>query len=336
MRKMTKADARRVSALHEEQFGVAGCMGCLDCMHVFWRLCPMAWHGQFEGKDKDKGPSIVLEAMADYNCWFWHSKFGYPGTLNDINIWDQSELLRSFIDGTVGLIDFPFRLAGKEFNQLWVFVDGIYPELSRFVKTITVPITKAEKLFASWQESSRKAVERAFGILQRKFQILTRPMEHWYQEDIKDIVDTCIILHNMMVEVCLSREEAEEEWWYRLLPDTPPSQVTASENENPPPGENAPPDAVDHDVSDGDVSDRDEEPAYVPTVQERIAMISSQWPQLDDAERKEAIREAIRIQFAASQANWEALYDRDAHFSLRAAIIMQLEENETNRKKKTN
>jgi Plant transposon protein len=80
LRKMTREDARRVSKLHQEQFGVAGCMGCLDCMHVFWQLCPVAWEGQFEGKDKDKGPSIVLEAMADYNCWFWHAKFGYPGT----------------------------------------------------------------------------------------------------------------------------------------------------------------------------------------------------------------------------------------------------------------
>jgi Plant transposon protein len=118
--------------------------------------------------------------------------------------WDQSDLLRSFLDGTSSLIDFPYNLAGQQFTQLWVFVDGIYPELSRFVKTISVPITKAKKLFALWQESSRKAVERAFGILQRKFQILTRPVEFWYQDDVKDIVDTCIMLHNMMVDVQLS------------------------------------------------------------------------------------------------------------------------------------
>jgi hypothetical protein len=36
LRSMTPADARAVSNLHNEQFGVPGCLGCLDCMHVYW------------------------------------------------------------------------------------------------------------------------------------------------------------------------------------------------------------------------------------------------------------------------------------------------------------
>jgi Plant transposon protein len=57
-------------------------------------------------------------------------------------------LLQSFLDGSTSLIDFYYNLAGREFDQLWVFIDGIYPEFSCVVKTISVPITKAEKLFA--------------------------------------------------------------------------------------------------------------------------------------------------------------------------------------------
>jgi Plant transposon protein len=91
-RRMTKADARRVSQLHEANFGVSGCVGCLDCFHVYWRLCPTSWKGQYEGKEGT--PSLVLKAVADYNTWIWHAKFGFPGTLNNINIWDQSPLLK--------------------------------------------------------------------------------------------------------------------------------------------------------------------------------------------------------------------------------------------------
>ena len=67
LRKMSRADAKRISALHEREFGVKGCIGCLDCMHVFWRTCPVAWQGQYKGKDGS--PSIVLKALADYNTW---------------------------------------------------------------------------------------------------------------------------------------------------------------------------------------------------------------------------------------------------------------------------
>jgi Plant transposon protein len=51
-------------------------------------------------------------------------------------------------------------------------VDGIYPELSRFVKNISVPLTEKHKKYSKWQELARKSVERAFGILQRKFMIV--------------------------------------------------------------------------------------------------------------------------------------------------------------------
>jgi Plant transposon protein len=97
-------------------------------------------------------------------------------------------------------MDFQFVVGNDTFKKLWVLVDGIYPELSRFVKSLKVPVGRDQQLFTKWQESCRKCVERASGILRRKFQILSRPMEQLYEEDIRNIVDTCIILHNMLVE----------------------------------------------------------------------------------------------------------------------------------------
>jgi Plant transposon protein len=51
--------------LHLQQHGVDGMLGSLDCMHVGWKNCPVAWQGAFQGKEK--APTIVLEAVADYN-----------------------------------------------------------------------------------------------------------------------------------------------------------------------------------------------------------------------------------------------------------------------------
>ena len=138
LRRMTRADARRVSSLHEQIHGFLGMLGSLDCMHLPWKNCPKAYQGQFMNGKKGF-PTIVLEAMADYNLWFWHVAFGFPGSLNDINIWDNSPLHKSFVDGTFAFVDFEFEIGGRVFNKLWVLVDGIYPQLSRFVQTLSVP-----------------------------------------------------------------------------------------------------------------------------------------------------------------------------------------------------
>ena len=116
-RRMNRADARKLSDLHFFQHGVPGMVGSLDCMHVCWRLCPKAWHGAYQGS---KGvPTIILEAVADYNLFLWHSMFSSPGSLNDINVRDRSLLLEEFINGRFAReVDFLFEIGGEAFHQV--------------------------------------------------------------------------------------------------------------------------------------------------------------------------------------------------------------------------
>jgi hypothetical protein len=198
LRKMTRSDARRLSALHKTVHGVVGMIGSLDCMQVGWKNCPAAWQGSKIGKSGK--PTIVLEALADHNLWFWHHSFGWPGSLNDINIWNRSYLLKAFLDGSFANdVDFEFQIGDGVFHCLWVMVDGIYPELSRLVKTIQEPVGHKASRYARWQESVRKDVNRAFGVLQRTFHVLVKKMELWYVGDIASIVNSCICIQNMMV-----------------------------------------------------------------------------------------------------------------------------------------
>jgi hypothetical protein len=100
----------------------------------------VAWQGTHSGKAGF--PMLVLEAMAGDNIRFWHAAFGWPGTLNDINICNGSLLHEELTSGRWGTsFDFPFSIGDFSFTKLFVLVDGIYPELSRFVKIFGEPIS---------------------------------------------------------------------------------------------------------------------------------------------------------------------------------------------------
>ncbi|XP_020256304.1 uncharacterized protein LOC109833153 [Asparagus officinalis] len=49
-----------------------------------------AWAGQYSGRHG--GPTIILEEVASYDLWIWHAYFDLPGSNNDINVLQSSNL----------------------------------------------------------------------------------------------------------------------------------------------------------------------------------------------------------------------------------------------------
>ena len=202
LRPPSSEDLKGITRLHRSvHAGVDGMLGSLDCMHTYWDKCPVGWQGAFMNGAKKK-PSIVLEAACDYHLWFWHASYGYAGTLNDINILNLSPLTEMFLTGEMAKLEeevTPFIIGGEEFQQLFLLVDGIYPSFSRFVKGYKHPCGDFEKALTTWQESARKDIERAFGVLQAKFQCIARPIVLRALERIEAMVTSALILHNMCV-----------------------------------------------------------------------------------------------------------------------------------------
>jgi hypothetical protein len=200
LRLPTKEDLKNISNLHKSVPGVDGMFGSLDCMHTYWKNCPKAWQGSFSGKEKQ--PTIVLEAISDHHTWFWHASYGYAGTLNDLNVLNLSPFLDALRSGKFAEIEtlvVPYEIGLEEFIFMFILVDGIYPKYSRFVKGMKEPITRQERIMTAWQESARKDIERAFGILQAKWQWIARPIHLHNLTDISNRVAACLILHNMLV-----------------------------------------------------------------------------------------------------------------------------------------
>jgi hypothetical protein len=54
--------------------------------------------------------------------------------------------------------------------------------------------------YTKCQEGARIDVERAFGVLQARFEIVKNPVRQWDLGTIEDIMLACIIMHNMIIE----------------------------------------------------------------------------------------------------------------------------------------
>ncbi|XP_048600198.1 putative nuclease HARBI1 isoform X1 [Brassica napus] len=195
LRRPTPDDLQRLLDVGEVR-GFPGMIGNIDCMHWEWKNCPTAWKGQYtRGSGK---PTIVLEAVASQNLWIWHAFFGLPGTLNDINVLDRSPVFDDILQGRAPKVK--FKVNNHTYRMAYYLTDGIYPNWSTFIQSIPLPQGPKAELFAERQESTRKDVERAFGVLQSRFAIVKNPALQWDKEKIGRIMRTCVILHNMIVE----------------------------------------------------------------------------------------------------------------------------------------
>ena len=206
LRLPTSADLKSVTNLHKAVHGVPGMIGSLDCMQTKWKNCPIEWQGCFKGQSKGMS-TIVLEAGCDHHLWFWHMSYGYPGSLNDVNVLESSPLLERLIDGSFvrterdsGVVPFHIEGTRQPFDHTYFLCDGIYPRYSRFIKTIKPAIGEADKNFAMWQEGARKDIERAFGVLQCRWKAMTYPIQRSDLEGACSLTACCLIMHNMCVE----------------------------------------------------------------------------------------------------------------------------------------
>ncbi|XP_048598088.1 uncharacterized protein LOC125578969 [Brassica napus] len=163
LRTPTAEDLQRLLDIGEVR-GFPGMIGSIDCMHWEWKNCPTAW----------------------------------KGTLNDINVLDRSPVFDDILHGRAPKVK--FKVNNHTYRMAYYLTDGIYPPWATFIQSIPLPQGRKAQKFAEMQESARKDVERAFGVLQSRFAIVRNPALQWDKERIGKVMIACVILHNMIVE----------------------------------------------------------------------------------------------------------------------------------------
>ncbi|GKB07589.1 ALP1-like protein isoform X1 [Tanacetum coccineum] len=116
-------------------------LGSIDCMHWEWRNCLKEWHGQFA-----RGLQIINDLKKNKT------------------VLNNSSLFGDLLDDIAPVA--PFEVNGVTFKKGYYLADGIYPQWSSFVKSFSVANSEKNALFKRKQESARKDIERAFGVLQ--------------------------------------------------------------------------------------------------------------------------------------------------------------------------
>ncbi|XP_071713052.1 protein ALP1-like [Rutidosis leptorrhynchoides] len=197
MRSPTATDVARLYSVHKEKHGFRGMLGSIDCMHWEWKNCPVAHKGQYTRGDHKK-PTIMLEAVASYDLWICHAFFGMAGSNNDINVLNQSPLFDVLKTGRAPPA--PFEVNGHQYTKGYYLADGIYPEWATLIKGMSCPTDDPRIKFTRFQASDRKDIERAFRVLQGRFYILSIPARVMQVNNMRRVMECCLILHNMILE----------------------------------------------------------------------------------------------------------------------------------------
>jgi hypothetical protein len=117
------------------------------------------------------------------------------GSHNDINMLQRSPMFSKLVEGHDPLCN--YEINGHQYTKGYYLADGIYTTWGTFVKANSASTCQKNVEF---QESCRKDVEWAFGVLQAQFAIVRYPALCWSRDQMWELMQACVIMYNMIIE----------------------------------------------------------------------------------------------------------------------------------------
>ncbi|XP_042867539.1 putative nuclease HARBI1 [Penaeus japonicus] len=172
--------------------GMLGVIGCIDCTHV-----PIRSPG---GNDAEryrcrKGYfSINVQGICDPDLKFTNIIASWPGSAHDSRIFDNSKICHLLEQG---------HHAG------YLLGDSGYPCRKYLLTPILSPSNDKEKNYNTAHAKTRNTIERAFGVLKRRFACLGQPLRTKL-ETSKRLIMACAVLHNLAITENIDIAEEED------------------------------------------------------------------------------------------------------------------------------
>jgi len=163
--------------------GMPRVIGCIDGTQI-----NIDAHGATDRENfrNRKGQiSINVQAICDHQLNFTNIVVRWVGSTHDSRIFSNSNLHAEFERGK---------------HEGWLLGDSGYPLKSYLLTPLSNPVTRSEKAYQFAHIQTRNAIERAFGVLKRRFQIIG-PDGGSVRLKLKTALNAttaCFVLHNFL------------------------------------------------------------------------------------------------------------------------------------------
>lgn len=190
-------EAHRLAQKFYEVAGMPGVLGCVDGTHI-----PIRSPGgdNVEMYRCRKGfYSLNVQGICDSDLKFTHVIASWPGSAHDARIFDNSNVCHNLQQGN--------------YRGLYLLGDSGYPCREYLLTPLLVARTEKEEHYNASHTSTRNCIERAFGVLKKRFACLSIPLRTKLR-NTKRIIMACAVLHNIAISrrvPLLDEFEIEEE-----------------------------------------------------------------------------------------------------------------------------
>ena len=137
---------------------IDGVIGAIDGSHI-----PIIGQTDYgENYINRKGfPSIVLQAVCDHKMRFTDCYVGWPGSVHDARVFDNSDLLARIRDDPAGMVPDGTFMVGDAAYKLETFMMTPYKNTGHF--------TQLQRTYNYSQSATRTVIERSFAMLKSRF-----------------------------------------------------------------------------------------------------------------------------------------------------------------------
>lgn len=185
-----------IAAGFEKKWQFPLCIGALDGKHI--AFTPSSKNANFFFNYKGFH-SIILLAIADAHAKFLFVEAGFNGRLSDGGALQRSDFMH--------ILEFPEKYLpprksiGNNRTLPYVFVgDNAFPLMPNLMTPFPYSTMDGSKQLFNYSLSrSRQCIERAFGLMSNRFQILQKRIR-LDETKTRKIVLACCVLHNFLVE----------------------------------------------------------------------------------------------------------------------------------------
>lgn len=119
----------------------------------------------------------------------------WPGSLHDARVFSQSRINKMLREENLPMM-YKRLLPGDDKVPVCLLGDPAYPLLPYCMKEYSSPRNNAEVIFNNMLRSARNTIERAYGRLKARWQILNRRLDIGLK-DVPNIIYACFVLHNI-------------------------------------------------------------------------------------------------------------------------------------------